>query len=45
MGFDTVIVALFIGGFLVIILLLSPLGEKLRTIGKFIRRLWKASEK
>jgi hypothetical protein len=45
MGVDTLIVALFIGGFLFFILLVSPLGDKLRNIAKSIRRFWKASEK
>lgn len=45
MGPDALIVALFIGGFLFFILLSSPLGDKLRRIGKSINRLWKASKK
>jgi hypothetical protein len=45
MALDTLIVALFVGGFVFFILLLSPVGDKLRNIGKLIRRLWKASEK
>jgi hypothetical protein len=45
MALDTLIVALFAGGFVFFILLLSPLGEKLRNVGKLIRRLWKSSEK
>jgi hypothetical protein len=45
MGTDTLIVAFLGGAFLLFILLLSPLGDKLRNVGKLIRRLWKSSEK
>jgi hypothetical protein len=45
MALDTLIVALLGGAFLFFILLLSPLGDKLRNIGKLIRRLWKAPDK
>jgi hypothetical protein len=45
MALDTLIVVLFAAGFVFFILLLSPLGDKLRNVGKLIRRLWKFSEK
>jgi hypothetical protein len=45
MALDTLIVVLFAASFVLFILLVSPLRDKLRNIGKLIRRLWKASEK
>jgi hypothetical protein len=41
MGIDTLIVVLFAGGFVFFTLLLSPLGDKLRNIGRLLKGLRK----